>query len=40
MVYGSGVAELIRASTEASEKASDPNIKVIVPLAHSAKGVR
>jgi hypothetical protein len=39
MVYGSGVAELTGTSNEASEKAHHPDVKVIVPLAHSVERV-
>jgi len=39
MVYGSGVAELTETSNEASEKAHHPDVKVIVPLAHSVERV-
>jgi hypothetical protein len=39
VVYGSGVAELTGTSNEASEKAYHPDVKVIVPLAHSVEGV-
>jgi hypothetical protein len=39
MVYGSGVAELTGTSNEASEKMHHPDVKVIVPLAHSVERV-